>query len=86
MAAHRAIRLVQPGLVQLCCVRAAVHVAEVGGKHDEVFRAGAASVDALEAQDRPARGCQFGEAQPTLKPHQVRVTLSATQCEHDGVP
>jgi hypothetical protein len=39
-----------------------VHVAEVGGKHHEVFWASAASVDALEAQNQPARGCQFGEA------------------------
>ena len=66
MAAYRPVWLVQPGLVQFCCVRAAVHVAEVGGKHHEVFWASAASVDALEAQDRSARGCQFGEVQPTL--------------------
>jgi hypothetical protein len=62
VAAYRAIRLVQPGLVQFCCVRTAVHVAEVSGKYHEVFRASAASVDALEAQNQPARGCQFGEA------------------------
>jgi len=66
VAACYAIRLVQPGLVQLCYVRAAVHVAEVGGNHHEVFRASAASLDALETQDRSARGGQCREAHATF--------------------